>query len=163
MQRNLTWDRKKGTLEHAFAIAAFYHADIKDKGEQPYFKHPFWIASELLYRGASNTEISVGILHDVVEDTEVTLEDLTSLGFSDEITDAVNALTKRKDEDRLDYIKRVAKNRIAKKIKLLDLRHNMDITRLKNRGCLQERDLERIRQYAHEYEFLSGGCIGPIF
>jgi guanosine-3',5'-bis(diphosphate) 3'-pyrophosphohydrolase len=82
--------------------------------------------------------------------------------FSEEIVDAVNALTRREGEDRSDYIQRVAQNRIAKKIKLLDLRHNMDITRLKNRGNLQNRDLERIRCYAREYEFLSGGCIGPI-
>jgi hypothetical protein len=54
----------QGTLEHAFAISAFYHAGIKDKGGQPYFKHPLWIASELLYRGATDTELSVGILHE---------------------------------------------------------------------------------------------------
>jgi (p)ppGpp synthase/HD superfamily hydrolase len=153
----------QGTLEHAFAISAFYHAGTKDKGGQPYFKHPLWVACELLYRGASDTEISAGILHDVVEDTPVTFNMLREWGFSEEIIEAVDALTRRDGEERRDYINRVAKNRIAKKIKLLDLRHNMDITRLKNRENLQPKDLERIRQYANEYDFLSGGCIGPIF
>jgi (p)ppGpp synthase/HD superfamily hydrolase len=153
----------QGTIEHAFAIAAFYHAGTKDKGGQPYFKHPLWIASELLYRGASNTEISVGILHDVVEDTPVTLDMLREWNFSDEVIEAVDALTRRNNEERFEYIRRIASNRIAKRIKLLDLRHNMDITRLKNRGNLQNNDLSRIKQYASEYEFLSGGSIGPIF
>jgi (p)ppGpp synthase/HD superfamily hydrolase len=153
----------QGTIEHAFAISAFYHAGVKDKGGQPYFKHPLWIASELLYRGATDTEISVGILHDVIEDTAVTFDMLRECRFSEEIIEAVDALTRREGEDRNDYIIRVSHNRIAKRIKLLDLRHNMDITRLKNRGNLQDKDLERIRYYSREYEFLSGGCIGPIF
>lgn len=153
----------QGTIEHAFAISAFYHAGVKDKGGQPYFKHPLWIASELLYRGATDTEISVAILHDIVEDTLVTFQMLRDWKFSEEIIDAIDSLTKRDDETRAAYIDRVAKNRIGRKIKLLDLRHNMDITRLKNRGNLQIKDLERIKLYAHEYEFLSGGCVGPIF
>lgn len=155
--------KTQGTLEHAFAISAFYHSGVKDKGGQPYFKHPLWVACELLYRGSSDTEMIVGILHDVVEDTPVTFDMLRKWRFSEEVIEAVDALTKRALEERSDYIKRVAQNRIAKKIKILDLRHNMDITRLKNRGNLQDHDLERIRNYAHEYEYLSGGCIGPVF
>ena len=153
----------QGTLEHAFAISAFYHAGVKDKGGQPYFKHPLWITSELLYRGSSDTELIVGILHDVIEDTPVTFDMLREWHFSEEVIEAVDALTRSPIEDRTQYINRVAKNRIARKIKLLDLRHNMDITRLKNRGNLQAKDLERIKNYSSEYEFLSGGCIGPIF
>jgi hypothetical protein len=74
--------------------------------------------------------------------------------------DAVVSVTKVEGEARADYIDRLAKNKTGRRVKIADLRNNMDITRLKNRGSLTEKDLQRIKVYGEEYDFLVGGQVG---
>lgn len=147
------------TIECALAVASFLHQGVRDKGGVPYIFHPLWIANALKENGEDIETIIVAILHDTFEDTEITLEELREL-FSNRIVDAVEALSKGEGEDPMDYIARVAKNDIARKVKRFDLKHNTDITRLKNRTNLTEKDFERMKIYGRQYDYLVGGRIG---
>ncbi len=112
----------------AMKIAYEAHKDQYDKGGVPYIFHPYHIAEQL----TEEYDICVALLHDVVEDTEVTLEDIAQAGFPNEIVEAVGLLTKTKGEDYFQYVKRIKENPVARKVKLLDLKHNSDPTRLVN-------------------------------
>ena len=151
------------TLEAAIIIATYLHRGVFDKGGNPYIRHPMWVANQLAVNGGNIDEIIVGWLHDTVEDTALSLEELNAW-FAPHIVAAVEAMTFQtighEEETRNAYIRRVARNPIARKVKLMDLKHNMDITRLKNRHCLSQKDLDRIKAYAEEYDFLVGGAIG---
>lgn len=147
---------KPNTLEAALMIASYLHRNIKDRGGRPYICHPLWIYSQIVLKGGNLEEQIVSILHDVYEDTEITLTEL-NIWFSESICCAVDALSKRENETPSDYIQRVSINDIARKVKKEDLRHNMDITRLKNRNNLTEKDLNRLKVYSEQYHFLCGG------
>lgn len=147
---------KKNCLETAVMFSAFLHAGVKDRGGVPYFCHTDWIASRLLEHNESLETVMVAYLHDTVEDTAVTIQELREW-FSEAVCDAIEVLT-FDGIDRVAYIKRIAKNSIARKVKKFDLTHNMDIKRLKNRDNLTEKDLNRIAKYAKEYDFLVGGA-----
>lgn len=144
------------TLEAAIVIAAYLHQGIKDKGGRPYICHPLWIYGELVKKCATTETLIVALLHDVVEDSALTLMELMQW-FSPTVCTAVDAISKREGEDGETYLRRVAMDPIARQVKKEDLRHNMDITRLKNRGKLTPKDLERIADYAQKYDFLVGG------
>ena len=144
------------TLEAAIVISAFLHQGVKDKGGRPYICHPLWIYGELVKKCATMEVLIVALLHDVVEDTSLTLSELESW-FSPTICSAIDAISKRPDEDSETYLRRVAMDTIARQVKKEDLRHNMDITRLKNRAKLTQKDLDRIADYAMKYDFLVGG------
>lgn len=104
--------------------------DKEDKGNMPYVIHLLKV-----YSGVSDyIEKVCALLHDVVEDTDITYEDLKSVGYNDEVISVLTILTKLKGEDYKDYINRIIKsdNIHAMNIKLSDLKHNMDITRIKN-------------------------------
>ena len=122
--------------------------DKTDKGGCPYVIHLLKV-----YSGVNDyLEKVCALLHDVVEDTDVTYDDLKSVGFHDEVIDILTILTKLKGEDYRDYIKRIinSKNIHAMNIKLSDLRHNMDITRIKNPTT---NDYERIsKRYEPSYQ-----------
>ena len=107
-------------------LAIAMHDKQKDKGGAPYILHPIHVAEQM----KTEEETIVALLHDVVEDTSVTLSDLQYLGFSDEVVYAVDAITKRDGEKWKDYIDRVKENRIARKVKIADLNHNSDLSRL---------------------------------
>lgn len=108
----------------AEAIATVAHLRQKDRAGLPYITHPARVVSML----DTPKEKCVGWLHDVLEDTEVKESDLRPI-FGDEITDAVVAMTHEKDVPYLDYVRNLKKNPLARKVKLADLRHNMDPTR----------------------------------
>lgn len=112
----------------AMRIAYEAHKDQYDKGGAPYIFHPYHIAQQL----HEEYDICVAFLHDVVEDTEVTLSDLENAGFPKEIVEAVGFMTRDKEVQYLDYVRKLKTNPIAKKVKLLDLAHNSDPTRLVN-------------------------------
>ncbi len=112
----------------AMRIAYEAHKEQYDKGGVPYIFHPYHIAEQL----TEEYDICVALLHDVVEDTEVTLSDLEAEGFPKLIIEAVDLLTKIKGEDYMEYIRRVKTNPIAKRVKLLDLIHNSDPSRILN-------------------------------
>ena len=94
----------------------------------------------------------VALLHDVVEDTDVTIDNLLNEGFTEEIVSAIKDMTKLKNEDYFEYLCRVKNNNISKKVKLADLRHNSDLSRL---NIITDEDLKRIEKYRKAIDFLT--------
>ena len=135
------------TLERAIAIAAEGHAGPFDKAGQPYILHPI----RVMLRVSGASERIAAILHDVVEDTPVTLDQLAKEGFSREVVEAVDALTKRRGENRIDAAKRAAANPIARVVKLADNAENMDLSRISNPT---QKDYDRLEEYKRVREIL---------
>lgn len=127
-------------LDKAIQIAVTAHRGQVDRGGEPYILHPMRVMIEQKGR----TEKICAILHDVIEDTEVTFEDLRREGFSEEVIIALNALTKRDGEAYEDYVGRVVQNPIAMRVKLMDLTDNMDLSRL---NITEPSDLKRFQKY----------------
>ena len=102
------------------------HRDQVDKTDMPYVFHPFHLAEQM------TDEISTvcALLHDVVEDTDYTLSDLTAMGFPREVTDALALLTHDPAVPYMDYVAAAAKNPVARAVKIADLKHNSDLTRM---------------------------------
>ena len=128
------------TLERAISIAATAHAGQIDKAGRPYILHPLRV---MLALDAVDDQIA-GVLHDVVEDTEVTLDRLRAEGFSDAILAAVDSVTKRDGEDYPAFVLRAGANPIGRRVKLADLRDNSDLGRIAHPT---EKDRERIVRY----------------
>ena len=134
----------------AMKLAYEAHHGQVDKGGMPYVFHPFHLAEQM------DDEISTvaALLHDVVEDTDWTLEALAAEGFPAESLEVLQLLTHPKEEPYMDYIAQLQHNPIAVKIKLADLRHNSDFTRLSAVTASQK---ERLRQkYAPAFALLEG-------
>lgn len=133
--------------EFAFEIARRAHAAQKDKAGKAYIEHPITVAS-LVH---SDEAKIAAILHDVAEDSDITVESLRVL-FGDEIGDALESLTHRKGENYEDYVKRVSKNEIATEVKIADLTHNLDLGRL---PFVTEADIVRAEKYKKALRFLN--------
>jgi (p)ppGpp synthase/HD superfamily hydrolase len=129
-------------------IAIKTHQGQLDKADQPYITHPEFVASQVTGDEAK----AVAWLHDVVEDTSVTFEDLRAAGLSEAVIAGVDAITKREGEDYETYLERVAANPLAKAVKLADLTHNMDTSRLK---MITEKTRERLEKYRIAFAKLS--------
>lgn len=113
-------------LERALAIAVDAYAGQTDKAGETYIRHPL----RVMHQMETDRERVVAVLHDVVEDAEYTLEDIENQ-FGTEIRDAIDALTKREDEESYSaFIDRTVENELARKVKLADIEDNMDLTRL---------------------------------
>jgi len=136
------------TLGRAIAIAAKTHRGQTDKAGMPYIEHPLHLMGKM----RTENERIVAVLHDVVEDGDVTLTDLCNEGFTDLVVGAVSALTHEKDESYAEYVRRVKLDPTATRVKLADLEHNMDVTRLTRH--LKESDLARIEKYHIAWLFL---------
>ncbi|MDP6578832.1 MAG: HD domain-containing protein [Candidatus Marinimicrobia bacterium] len=132
------------TLERAIAIAAEAHAGQKDRAGAPYILHPI----RLMIQMDGNDAMISAVLHDVVEDSAWTLDDLRIEGFSDEVLNAVDSLTHRdkEGEDYWDYIKRAGSDPIAIKVKLADLLDNLNPNRLNKVTKEDEKRFERYRK-----------------
>jgi len=130
-------------LNKAIEIAAKAHTGQVDKGGNPYILHPLRVMQNFCESESEAVKICA-VLHDVVEDTDITLDDLRVEGFSKEIITALDCLTKRDSESYDDFINRVLTNEIACKVKNGDLADNMDLTRIPNPT---EKDKERIKKY----------------
>lgn len=128
------------SLEEAIAIAARAHAGQVDKARQPYILHPL----KVMLRLQATDERIAAVLHDVVEDTPITLDDLRAAGFSPAVLTAVNALTKRPGETRLQAAARAAADPVARAVKLADNAENLDLSRIENPT---EKDYARLREY----------------
>ena len=116
------------------------HKDQVDKSGMPYVFHPFHLAEQM---ETEETTI-VALLHDLVEDTDYAIEDLTNMGFGKDITDAIALLTHDDSVEYMDYVRSIKNNPIAKAVKLADLRHNSDLSRL---GVVDERAIARNEKY----------------
>jgi (p)ppGpp synthase/HD superfamily hydrolase len=130
------------TLDKAIAIAVVAHAGQEDKGQNSYIRHPLRVMEQL----DAEDEMICGVCHDIVEDTQIKLEDLTDLGFTLNQVKTIEALTKRDGESYADRIQRVKNSYVACKIKTLDIRDNSALWRIKNRK-LSEKDMERMQHY----------------
>lgn len=137
------------TIERAIEIALLAHKGQKDKSGVEYILHPL----RIMERGKTEVEKICGVLHDVVEDSDWTIDDLKNEGFSEEVISVIKCLTKETENENYDeFIERVAKDPIAVKVKLNDLLDNMDITRLNE---LSEQDLRRLNKYLKAYKKLN--------
>lgn len=134
-------------LNKAHEIASMAHKNQKDKGGTEYINHPVAVSALV----GSLEEKIVALLHDVVEDTRVTLEELKSFGFNDNVIAAIDAISKKDGESTDDYMNRVKNNKLACSVKKADLLHNMDISRLK---VVNKKDLERLDKYQYIYNYL---------
>lgn len=126
------------------------HKEQVDKSGLPYVYHPFHLAEQMM---DEDTTI-VALLHDVVEDTDYTLQDLREMGFSEPVVSAIALMTHNKDVPYMEYVAAIKENPLAKAVKLADLRHNSDITRL---DTVTSRDRERAAIYAEAIRLLERG------
>ena len=137
-------------LGTAIAITSEAFKDRTDKGGKPYILHCLHVMNKLKYENDEDLMMAA-VLHDIVEDTDYDLNDLRELGFNERVVTLVMLLTHWPDQDYQEYIERIKKNADATKIKIQDLRHNSDITRIKG---LREKDFKRIEKYHNAYNFL---------
>lgn len=134
--------------QKALAIAKDAHKGQVDKAGVAYIHHPLYVAS--LVEG--ELAKTVALLHDVVEDSAWTLEDLRMEGLPEEVVQSVGILTKNRDESYEEYLMHVKQNPLARQVKLADLKHNSDLSRLAN---VTDRDRKRVAKYRQAIAFLS--------
>ncbi|WP_300120696.1 HD domain-containing protein [uncultured Enterococcus sp.] len=134
--------------QQALAIAKDAHKGQVDKAGVDYIQHPLFVAS--LVEG--ELAKTVALLHDVVEDSDWTLEDLRKEGLPEEVVQAVGIITKKRNENYEEYILRVKQNPLARQVKLADLQHNSDLSRLAN---VTDRDRKRVAKYQKAIAYLS--------
>ena len=137
------------TLERAIAIAAEAHTGQVDKAGVPYILHPM----RVMLRVTSIEEQITAVLHDVVEDTTITLDMLLAEGFSREVVRAVDALTKRSGETYEAFVARAAMDPIGRSVKLADLAENSDLTRIQSPTT---KDIERVEKYRRAITQING-------
>jgi len=135
------------TLADAILLAAEQHRHQVDKAGQPYVVHPLRVMLAL----DTEPERLAGVLHDIIEDTDVTLDDLRVAGYPDEVLQALDCLTKREGETYEQFVERAGANPIARRVKLADLEDNLDLRRL---SALSDRDVERLRRYLAAWQRL---------
>ena len=123
------------------------HKNQLDKSGLPYVFHPFHLAMQMM---DENTTV-VALLHDVVEDTEYTIHDLRSMGFKEEVIEAISMLTHDDKIPYEEYVLNIKSNPIARAVKLADLMHNSDLTRLEN---VTEKDIKRVEKYKRAIKIL---------
>lgn len=130
----------KNWIEVAKGVAEKAHRGQTEKNGKPYINHPLTVAGKV----KTETEKIVALLHDVVEDSDITLEDIAKYGFSEEVVEAVDAITKKEGQTYGEYIEKVKTNIIAVKVKIADLTHNSDMSRIPNPT---QEDIERTKKY----------------
>jgi len=136
-------------LDIAIAITAEAFRGKFDKGGSPYILHCLHVMDTV--RPQTELNRTVGVLHDLIEDTSYTLDDLYKLGFNHEVVEAVSACTHIDNVPYDDYIMALAKNSTSRAVKLADLRHNSDITRMKG---VRDKDFARLVKYHKAYKYL---------
>ena len=133
-------ENNRDYLATALRIMYLAHDSQLDKSGNWYSKHPIYVASKM----DTEEEKIVALLHDVIEDSDFTFDNIINEGFSHNVIDALVVITKREYEPYEDYINRVKENKLATKVKLADLEHNMDLSRLKE---ITDRDIKRNKKY----------------
>jgi len=137
-------------LERAIAVSVAAHKGQRDKYGRPYILHPL----TLMMKMRDETSMMAAVLHDVVEDTPLTLDDLRREGFPGEVIEAVGSLSKNEKETYDEYVERVSRNPLAVKVKLADLEDNMMVTRMNK---VTEKDTVRLAKYLSAWHRLGGG------
>ena len=139
---------EQSMFELALSIAKKVHEGQYDKAGVVYIKHPLFVASLV----DMQEEKAVALLHDVLEDSPYTAEELILAGLPETVVTAVQVLTKKKGQDYQQYLELVKSNPIARCVKLADLKHNSDLSRL---ATITEKDLERFEKYKKAIAYLS--------
>ena len=139
---------KQPMLELALSIATKAHRGQFDKVGIDYIEHPIYVASQV----DSEEEKAVALLHDVIEDSSVTADELLNAGLPETVVTAVQILSKKKGQDYQTYLKTVKSNPLARAVKLADLKHNSDLLRLET---ITDKDLERLEKYKKAIDYLS--------
>lgn len=134
-------------LDNAIELACKAHKGQVDKAGQPYILHPL----RLMLKFKNTQEQIVAVLHDTIEDSDMTLKDLANYGFSELILDALDCLSKRENEGYEEFIKRILPNDLAKKIKIEDIKDNLDLTRIES---INNEDLKRVSKYHNSLQAL---------
>ena len=124
------------------------HKDQVDKSGMPYVFHPFHLAEQM----TTEETVITALLHDVVEDTDYTLQDIVAMGFPCSVTEALALLTHDKSVPYFDYVNKIKTNEIARTVKLADLRHNSDLKRL---NSIDEKVLRRVEKYNRAIDILT--------
>ena len=124
------------------------HKDQVDKSGLPYVHHPFHLAEQM----ETEDTVTVALLHDVVEDTDYTLEDIRAMGFPEQVIRALALLTHDPSVPYMDYVAEIRIDPIAKEVKLADLKYNSDLSRL---DVVDERAMERVEKYAKAIKLLT--------
>lgn len=145
------------TLERAIQIATEAHKGQFDKAGREYIGHPI----RVMEMGKTEDEKIVGVLHDVIEDTDWTFERLEAEGFSPKVIAALRCVTKTSENENYDdFIGRVKKNPLATAVKINDLTDNMDIRRL---PYLSDKDVKRLKKYLKAYKRLTGEPVYSVY
>lgn len=131
----------------AMLIAYHVHEGQLDKAGIPYIYHPFYVAENM----RDEITTSAALLHDVCEDTDITIEKLRAEGIPEIVLEALEKLTHNKEESYQNYIEKVASNEIAAEVKIMDLIHNSDLTRL---SVITEKDKKRTEKYKKALKYL---------
>ena len=139
-----------GDVKKAMVVAYGAHRGMFDRGGFPYFAHPLHVAEQM----TTEDSTVAALLHDVVEDTNHTMADLERLGFKPEVLEALVLLTHGPDVPYLEYVAKLKSNRIAREVKLADLRHNSDISRLPR---VTKEDYLRLEKYRKAMALLKEG------
>ncbi len=134
-------------IKKALQLSFIAHKDQVDKTGLPYIYHPLHLAYQL----EDEYEIVTALLHDVVEDTSYTFEDLKQLGFPNEVIEALHYLTHDPSVSYENYIKKIKQNKLARKVKQEDLKHNSDLSRL---NIITIKDIERNKKYKNALDYL---------
>lgn len=142
-------------VERAITIAVQAHAGQPDKAGKPYILHPLRVMAAM----DTDEERIVAVLHDVVEDSDWSLDDLRAEGLSARMVAALGALTKRPGEEYAAFIERVARNALARRVKIADLEDNLKLGRIPHPTA---RDRLRMRQYETAHARLTGEAAPPL-
>jgi|TARA_B100000315_G_scaffold204325_1_gene197664 (p)ppGpp synthase/HD superfamily hydrolase len=134
----------KPTLQDAIALATKYHESQTDKAGKPYISHPLRVMEKMMLED----EKIVAVLHDIVEDTSITLKDLKDMGYPSYIVNSIDCLSKREGESYDQFVKRTMTDTAACLVKLADIEDNMDLSRLKT---VTEKDKARLKKYKMFY------------
>ena len=137
------------TLETCEFIAKIAHKERVDKSGAPYINHPLTVAKSV----QNEDEKCVALLHDVLEDSDFTAQDLRDAKIPEQIIEAVETLTHEDGVSYEDYISNIRQNELARKVKISDLTHNIDLARLNE---VTEKDLQRKEKYERAYAELAG-------
>ena len=141
------------TLEDAIVLAAEAHRGQVDKAGRPYILHPLRVMSHLGAQASDEARMAA-LLHDVVEDTPITMDELRKCGYPPVVLSAVASLTKRDGEDYEAFVRRAGRDVLARVVKIADLHDNMDLTRIASPA---EKDLARLEKYRRALALLEAG------
>jgi (p)ppGpp synthase/HD superfamily hydrolase len=135
-------------IDKSLAIALRAHTGVLDKAGHAYILHPLRIMAKMTI----DHEMSAALLHDVLEDSDITASELLAEGIPSIVVEAVLCLTKKADENYQDFVLRAKHNAIARKVKIADIEDNINVLRLPS---LTEKDLARIAKYHAAWQVLN--------